>query len=349
MDHFSIAYDSSKKTLKIEEAHIHVRIFDYSQALKDENIFLNKRLVYLLLEQSTAPSENFRAYVGQTDSNGKKRTLDSIKDKGFESTLHKAILFYTNPDTKFTMDQLRYVENRLIGFLKDIFYITLVNSQHGLIEVGEEDENQAKKRLREIEKILFVCGFWFIKGLSEWVENATSNATQSNLPKGKPQVVMSQASLQSDQDFDFSLFPEFEYKFSTKKYPHRKGWVARMKVIGVNQFELQEKSYIEGDDNYRSKTKHGDYHLSYFKQLDPEAKNSRYFNVDEDAELISEDPKHFKTKLKKPHTRPLIYSGCSTLLDIANGRANNGWKAWKTEGGETLEAVNARLGNPLGR
>jgi hypothetical protein len=337
MDHFSIAYDSSKKTLKIEEAHIHVRIFDSSQALKDENIFLNKRLVYLLLEQSTAPSENFRAYVGQTDSNGKKRTLDSIKDKGFESTLHKAILFYTNPDTKFTMDQLRYVENRLIGFLKDIFYITLVNSQHGLIEVGEEDENQAKKRLREIEKILFVCGFWFIKGLSEWVENATPNAPQSNLPKGKPQVVMSQASLQSDQDFDFSQFPMFEYHFDHEKYPHQKGWVAKMEVKGFNFFALLEGSYVEGNDEHRR------WKLSNFLQQRRKLREI-YFNPQEHATFYSETQHYITTK----DVEDLRYWAPSSPLDVAMGNRNSGWDSWKSvEDGRSLRQVNHAFGNPL--
>ena len=151
------------------------------------------------------------------------------------------------------------------------------------------------------------------------------------------EIVNLETGTEQETDFDFNQFPIFEYRFPSRKFTHRKGWIARMKIVDVNQFVLLEGSFVEGNEEYRFKNKYGDFSLSTFLNS-----KKMYFNPIEHADFLN-DQKCYVTKLD------LTYFAPSSPIDLAQGASNNGWITWKTASGETLEAVNARLGNPLGR
>jgi hypothetical protein len=442
--------------LKIKADYITVEVFNSEQDLKTLPL-PHKRLVYLLLECLRNEEKMFHIYVGQTDSNGVKRPLSSIKEK--EMNPDKIVILYTEKDTDFSMDQLRYIESKLIAFAKTHPLLKDRNGQASTLTVSDDDEVTCDKRLAELSKILYTLGFWFMEdwGLDEqtirskytledtlptleapaelretplvvskivplledssslkntvlvaaredgfqrvviqkncWYEirihprklsqikyiafyrthpisaithyakvkeikpyadtgkyilyfegNAIEippftwkHAVQGSEYINLSEIVNVKTDSEQKTDFDFSQFPIFEYHFPSRKFTHRTGWIARMKIVDVNQFVLLKGSYVESNEEYRVKNNSHDFSLCTFLNS-----KKMYFNPLEHADFINQK-KCYITKLD------LTYFAPSSLIDIAKGAANNGWTTWKTADGETLDAVNARLGNPLKR
>ena len=127
--------------------------------------------------------------------------------------------------------------------------------------------------------------------------------------------------------FDPSLIFECESKRGFKCY---------LSIQDTDKpYVLRQGSEIEPDNEYRRYDKGGDYRIE--KYLDGEKYALR------DSVVYDPSKGCYILKTDWAWTAP------STSLNVSTGQALSGLKDWKTADGETLKAVNARLGNPLGR
>ena len=298
---------------------------------------------YLLTSKPNQASEKFEVYVGESKdlvTRIKRHLLDEKK------VFEQALIMY-DVAGEMSGDHAKYIEETLIQFLNTHPNVTCGNGNKGQApKLKPKHAKYCKDILEKTALVLQTLGYSFMR---DWGLEAHAIRAKYALPETlvdipiEPVEVIEFTPESSASTFNFSQFPIFEYRFPSKKFTHRKGWVARMKVTGVDSFTLLKGSYIEANDEYRAcrkgcKGKAGDFALSYFK----EKSKKLYFNPEEHAKFDQKSEAYI-TKVK------LIFTAPSSPLDVALGRANNGWKEWKTADGETLEAVNARLGNPLGR
>jgi hypothetical protein len=301
---------------------------------------------YLLTTKPNRISQKFQVYVGESKdlvTRIKRHLLDEKK------VFEQAIIIY-DVAGEMSGDHAKYIEETLIQFLNEHPNVSCGNGNKGQApKLKTKHAKYCKEVLEKTALVLQSLGYSFMADWGKDSQEIKAKYTLLEAPQEVAEVSKSVLEIPSTttietpkEGFDFSQFPIFEYRFPSDDYPHRNGWVARMKVTGIDSFTLLKGSYVEGNDELRAYDNYGDYRLSFFKKLKPKAKRTRYFNVDEHAKLVPQS-KHYITKLDLPYTAP------SSPLDILNGHSNRGWLIWKTAEGETLDAVNERLGNPLGR
>jgi hypothetical protein len=306
--------------LKIKADYITVEVFNSERDLKTLSL-QHKRLVYLLVECLRNEEKMFHIYVGQTDSNGVRRPLSSIKEK--EMNPDKIVILYTEKDTDFSMDQLRYIESKLIAFVKTHPLLKDRNGQASNLTVSDDDEVTCEKRLAELSKILYTLGFWFMGdwGLDEQTiqaKYALAETPQFPQVEEKTAVeVVESNSVNSEASFDFSQFPYFYIKNKKDHY------TAQLK-IKKKEFILLLGSKVRGWNLPSNDRKD---RLKTLEKISKPVEGTKLLELTENLSCTSP----------------------SMAGQYVNGTTCAGWTEWKTADGETLEAVNTRLGNPLGR
>jgi hypothetical protein len=298
---------------------------------------------YLLVQQNSNVDKPFSVYVGES-KNVLTRTVQHQADTNKE--FERIILAYTSDDALNT-NLTQYIEEKLIKFCDEHPLVNCTNKNKGQAsKLKRKDEDTCEELLEQFALVLSALGYYFIQ---DWeLEPHELKARYATMPVvTAPEIAeapfvkilptLESTDTEHETDFDFNQFPIFEYHFPSRKFTHRTGWVARMKITGVDSFVLLKGSYVEGNEEYRFKNKYHDFSLNTFLNS-----KKMYFNPIEHADFLN-DQKCYVTKLD------LTYFAPSSPIDIAQGASNNGWITWKTADGETLDEVNARLGDPLGR
>lgn len=292
---------------------------------------------YLLTSKPNRASQKFEVYVGESKDLVKRIKCHLLDEK---KVFDQAILIY-DVAGEMSGDHAKYIEETLIQFCNIHPDVTCGNGNKGQApKLKPKHAKYCKDILDKTALVLQTLGYSFLR---DWGLEAQTIQARYTIPETlvTPEIVtnlpvelLESSPVVCASTFDFSQFPIFEYPFPK---PHQQEWVARMKIVGASQFVLLKGSYVEGNEEYRVKNNYSDYSLgTYLKS------KKCYFNPLEHADFINQK-KCYITKLD------LTYSAPSSLIDIAKGASNNGWITWKTAEGETLEAVNARLGNPLKR
>jgi hypothetical protein len=140
--------------------------------------------------------------------------------------------------------------------------------------------------------------------------------------KNIAEIVNVKTSTEQETDFDFSQFPIFQGYRSKARITKNDNYIAYLKVLGKKKFIIQAGSYVR---NYPDTPPE-------IRNITSPTENPEWLRLNDDFPCNSpSDAKHIVFRYSDP---PYRY-----------------WETVTAEGEtpETLEAVNARLGNPLGR
>ncbi|MFN9691957.1 MAG: hypothetical protein ACK551_07660 [Vampirovibrionales bacterium] len=272
---------------------------------------------YLLVQQNPNVAQPFSVYVGESKDLLTRMTRHKADtNKEFE----RIILAYTS-DNELNTDHTRYIEETLIKFCKIHPLVDSTNGNNGQASpLQPSDKAYCDNLLEQFVLVLSALGYYFIQ---DWeLEPHELKARYASMPVVTAPEIAEAPLMETKIDTTNSDNPFKDFIFQIKN--KKDGFVAYLKVLGQREFVLQIDSTVRGW-NMPSNDKKD--RLETLHKISTPVEGTRLLKLDE--ELTCTSP-----------------SGAGQFV---NGTTCAGFTEWKTAEGETLEAVNARLGDPLGR
>jgi hypothetical protein len=272
---------------------------------------------YLLVQQNSNVDKPFSVYVGES-KNVLTRTVQHQADTNKE--FERIILAYTSDDALNT-NLTQYIEEKLIKFCDEHPLVNCTNKNKGQAsKLKRKDEDTCEELLEQFALVLSALGYYFIQ---DWeLEAHELKARYASMPVVTAPEIAEAPLVETKIDTTNSDNPFKDFIFQIKN--KKDGFVAYLKVLGQREFVLQKDSTVRGW-NLPSNDKKD--RLETLHKISTPVEGTRLLKLDE----------------KLTCTSP---SGAGQFV---NGTTCAGFREWETLDGETLDQVNARLGDPLGR
>ncbi len=272
---------------------------------------------YLLVQQNSNVDKPFSVYVGES-KNVLTRTVQHQADTNKE--FERIILAYTSDDALNT-NLTQYIEEKLIKFCDEHPLVNCTNKNKGQAsKLKRKDEDTCEELLEQFALVLSALGYYFIQ---DWeLEPHELKARYASMPVVTDPAIaeaplVEAKSYTKSTDDPFDAFPIFQGFQSNRRKTENDNYIAYLKVLGKKNFILQAGSYVR---NYPDTPEE-------IRDITSPTENPDWLRLNENFPC----------------------SSLSYAVRIVFRYSDPPYLYWQTANGETLEAVNARLGDPLGR